>query len=70
VCDCALFVPPGDDGELDLAVVAEVLALAVSDAELQPDLRRRAEAAPGTAFSRSSATGRDLREAVEAAVTA
>jgi L-malate glycosyltransferase len=65
VGDAALVVPPGDDGELDLAVVAELLHLAVSDAELQAELRRRAEARL-EAFSLER-TERDLREAVEAA---
>ena len=65
VGDGALVVPPDDDGELDLAVVAELLHLAVSDAELQAELRRRAEGRlDAFALARSE---RDLRDAVEAA---
>jgi hypothetical protein len=45
--------------------VAELLHLAVSDPELQVELRRRAEARL-EAFSLER-TGRDLRDAVEAA---
>jgi glycosyltransferase involved in cell wall biosynthesis len=65
VGDAALVVPPGADGELDLAVVAELLHLAVSDAELRGELGRRAEARlDAFALERSE---RDLRDAVEAA---
>jgi hypothetical protein len=48
--------------------VAELLHLAVSDAELQAELRRRAEGRlDAFALARSE---RDLRDAVEAAGTA
>ncbi|HEV7460372.1 MAG TPA: glycosyltransferase family 4 protein, partial [Solirubrobacteraceae bacterium] len=65
VGDAALVAPPEEDGQLDLAVVAELLHLAVSDAELQATLRHRAEARlDAFALGRSE---RDLRAAVEAA---
>jgi len=44
VDDAALLVPTGDDGGIDLAVVAELLHLAVSEPDLATELRRRGEA--------------------------
>jgi len=63
--DAALIVPEDEAGEVDLAVVAELLHLAVSDAELAAELRRRSEARlDAYAIAR---TERDLRAAIVAA---
>ncbi|MDX6674549.1 MAG: hypothetical protein QOH11_1967 [Solirubrobacteraceae bacterium] len=44
VGDAGLLVPTDDDGGVDLAVVAELLHLAVSEPDLATELRRRGEA--------------------------